>query len=44
VALTPGADFDSRAGHRFVRLAFAGTHERVVAGADRLAAWLRARA
>jgi aspartate/methionine/tyrosine aminotransferase len=44
VALTPGADFDSRTGHRFVRLAFAGTHERVVAGADRLAAWLRARA
>jgi aspartate/methionine/tyrosine aminotransferase len=44
VALTPGADFDSGAGHRFVRLAFAGTHERVVAGADRLAAWLRARA
>ena len=44
VALTPGADFDSREGHRFVRLAFAGTHERVVAGADRLAAWLRARA
>jgi aspartate/methionine/tyrosine aminotransferase len=44
VALTPGADFDSGDGHRFVRLAFAGTHERVVAGADRLAAWLRARA
>jgi aspartate/methionine/tyrosine aminotransferase len=42
VALTPGADFDSVDGHRFVRLAFAGTHERVVAGADRLAAWLRA--
>jgi aspartate/methionine/tyrosine aminotransferase len=44
VALTPGADFDSGAGHRFVRLAFAGTHERVVAGADRIAAWLRSRA
>ena len=44
VALTPGADFDSIDGHRFVRLAFAGTHERVTAGADRLAAWLRARA
>ena len=43
VALTPGADFDSVNGHHFVRLAFAGTHERVVAGADRLTAWLRAR-
>jgi aspartate/methionine/tyrosine aminotransferase len=43
VALTPGADFDSVDGHRFVRLAFAGTHERVVAGADRIAAWLRGR-
>jgi aspartate/methionine/tyrosine aminotransferase len=40
VALTPGADFDSDAGHRFVRLAFAGAHERVVAGADRLERWL----
>jgi aspartate/methionine/tyrosine aminotransferase len=44
VALTPGADFDRREGHRFVRLAFAGTHERVVAGADRLTAWVGARA
>jgi aspartate/methionine/tyrosine aminotransferase len=43
VALTPGADFDSAAGHRFVRLAFAARHEHVVAGAERLAAWLRAR-
>ena len=40
----PGRRFRQRAGHRFVRLAFAGTHERVVAGADRLAAWLGARA
>ena len=43
VALTPGADFDSVAGHRFVRLAFAASHEKVVAGADRLAAWLSSR-
>jgi aspartate/methionine/tyrosine aminotransferase len=41
VALTPGADFDSVQGHRYVRLAFAGAEERVVAGADRIAAWLR---
>jgi aspartate/methionine/tyrosine aminotransferase len=43
VALTPGADFDSVNGHRFVRLAFAGTHEHVIAGAERLTAWLRSR-
>ena len=43
VALTPGADFDSVAGHRFVRLAFAATPERVVVAGDRLAAWLRSR-
>lgn len=43
VALTPGVDFDSVDGHRFVRLAFAGTHEHVLTGGDRLAAWLRAR-
>jgi aspartate/methionine/tyrosine aminotransferase len=40
VALTPGADFDSMNGRRFVRLAFAGSHERVVAGTDRLVTWL----
>jgi aspartate/methionine/tyrosine aminotransferase len=43
VALTPGADFDSVNGRRFVRLAFAGSHERVVAGADRLVTWLASR-
>jgi aspartate/methionine/tyrosine aminotransferase len=43
VALTPGADFDSVNGRRFVRLAFAGTHERVVAAADRLVSWVASR-
>jgi aspartate/methionine/tyrosine aminotransferase len=41
LALAPGADFDSEHGDRFVRLSFAGTHEQVAAGADRLVAWLR---
>ena len=41
VALAPGADFDSINGHRYIRLAFAGAHDRVVMGADRLADWLR---
>lgn len=41
VALAPGADFDSTNGHRFVRLAFAGSHERVALGADQLTRWLR---
>jgi aspartate/methionine/tyrosine aminotransferase len=40
VALAPGADFDSVAGGQFVRLAFAGRHEQVVTGVERLAAWL----
>jgi aspartate/methionine/tyrosine aminotransferase len=43
LALAPGLDFDSERGHRFVRLSFAGTHEQVAAGAERLARWLRAR-
>jgi aspartate/methionine/tyrosine aminotransferase len=43
VALTPGADFDSEEGHRYLRLAFAGDPERVIAGARRLTAWLNAR-
>ncbi|MGI9500581.1 MAG: pyridoxal phosphate-dependent aminotransferase [Geminicoccaceae bacterium] len=41
VALTPGADFDGANGHRYIRLAFAGSHDRVVLGADRLARWLK---
>lgn len=41
VALAPGADFDSANGHRFVRLAFSGAHDRVVKGADRLMRWLQ---
>jgi aspartate/methionine/tyrosine aminotransferase len=43
VALAPGADFDGAQGHRFVRLSFAGTHERVIEGAERLTRWLRER-
>ncbi|MGH6914119.1 MAG: aminotransferase class I/II-fold pyridoxal phosphate-dependent enzyme, partial [Geminicoccales bacterium] len=43
VALAPGADFDGPLGHRSVRLSFAGSHERVVEGAERLTRWLRAR-
>ncbi len=41
VALAPGADFDSINGHHFIRLAFAGAHDRVVKGAERLAGWLK---
>ncbi|MGI9493867.1 MAG: pyridoxal phosphate-dependent aminotransferase, partial [Geminicoccaceae bacterium] len=40
VALAPGADFDSVDGHHYVRLAFCGAHERMAAGAERLAGWL----
>ncbi|MGI9450160.1 MAG: pyridoxal phosphate-dependent aminotransferase [Geminicoccaceae bacterium] len=40
VALAPGADFDSVDGHHYVRLAFCGAHDRMVAGAERLAGWL----
>ncbi|MGI9419754.1 MAG: pyridoxal phosphate-dependent aminotransferase [Geminicoccaceae bacterium] len=41
VAIAPGADFDGANGHRYVRLSFAGAHDRVVTGADRLASWLK---
>ena len=40
VALTPGADFDSEGGHRYLRIAFAGEPERVITGARRLTDWL----
>lgn len=41
VALAPGADFDSVNGHRYIRLAFAGSNECVAKGAERLANWLK---
>ena len=41
VALAPGADFDSTNGHHYIRLAFAGAHDRVAMGADRLTRWIK---
>jgi aspartate/methionine/tyrosine aminotransferase len=41
VATAPGIDFDTEAGHRFVRLSFAGSTEDVTAALDRLESWLR---
>ncbi len=40
VALTPGVDFDTCAGGRFVRLSFAGGTPAMVEAIDRLGAWL----
>jgi aspartate/methionine/tyrosine aminotransferase len=40
VATAPGIDFDTRRGHEFVRLSFAGTAEEIEEGLDRLARWL----
>jgi aspartate/methionine/tyrosine aminotransferase len=39
VAMAPGIDFDTRRGHEFVRLSFAGTSEEIHEGLDRLARW-----
>ncbi|MSO81536.1 MAG: aminotransferase class I/II-fold pyridoxal phosphate-dependent enzyme [Alphaproteobacteria bacterium] len=39
VAITPGVDFDSRRGHRYVRFSFAGDEAAIAAAADRLIAW-----
>lgn len=41
VALTPGVDFDPVAGHRFMRLSFAGSTAEIEQAVERLAAWLR---
>jgi aspartate/methionine/tyrosine aminotransferase len=43
VALAPGIDFDTVAGHRFVRLSFAGPRSDVDEGLARLAAYLPGR-
>ncbi|WP_246004773.1 pyridoxal phosphate-dependent aminotransferase [Nocardioides marmorisolisilvae] len=40
VAMAPGIDFDTRRGHEFVRLSFAGTAAEIELGLDRLAGWL----
>jgi len=41
VATTPGIDFDTEAGHRFLRLSFAGSSDEIEEGLERLAGWLR---
>jgi aspartate/methionine/tyrosine aminotransferase len=42
VAMAPGIDFDTRAGHRFVRMSFAGSADEISAALDRLERWLPA--
>ncbi|MET0839481.1 MAG: pyridoxal phosphate-dependent aminotransferase [Marmoricola sp.] len=42
VATAPGIDFDTRRGHEFVRLSFAGSTEEITEGLDRLGSWLSA--
>jgi aspartate/methionine/tyrosine aminotransferase len=40
VAVTPGADFDERDGHHYVRLSFAGSHQEMIEAVRRLRRWL----
>jgi aspartate/methionine/tyrosine aminotransferase len=40
VALTPGVDFDTAHGNRFMRLSFAGATEEIDQALVRLAAWI----
>ncbi|MFL6025264.1 MAG: pyridoxal phosphate-dependent aminotransferase [Marmoricola sp.] len=40
VAMAPGIDFDTRRGHEFVRLSFAGQADEIRLGLDRLSSWL----
>ena len=42
VALTPGTDFDPVRGPKWMRFSFAGEHDDLVRGFDRLDAWLAA--
>lgn len=41
VAATPGADFDNRNGHRYIRFSFAGTTAEMREAIDRLGTWLK---
>jgi aspartate/methionine/tyrosine aminotransferase len=40
VAVAPGIDFDTEAGGRFIRLSFAGPHDTIRVGLERLGDWL----
>lgn len=41
VAMTPGLDFDSDRGNRFLRISYAGTHETITEAARALGGWRR---
>ena len=41
VATTPGPDFDSRNGNRWLRFSFCGDHDRLSEGFDRIEEWLK---
>lgn len=41
VAATPGRDFDTLAGHRYIRFSYAGSHDDMVEAMDRIERWLR---
>jgi aspartate/methionine/tyrosine aminotransferase len=41
VATTPGADFDTERGHRYLRLSFAGSRPQMDEAVKRLRAWLK---
>ncbi|NGN39780.1 aminotransferase class I/II-fold pyridoxal phosphate-dependent enzyme [Mesorhizobium sp. CGMCC 1.15528] len=41
VAATPGRDFDTLAGHRFMRLSYAGSHDDMVEAVARIERWLK---
>jgi len=41
VAATPGRDFDTREGHRTMRLSYAGSQAEMAEAMDRIEAWLR---
>jgi len=41
VAATPGRDFDTLAGHRFMRLSYAGSHDEMVEAVARIENWLK---
>ena len=41
VAATPGKDFDTRQGHRYIRFSYAGSHDDMVEALARIERWLK---
>ena len=41
VSSTPGTDFDSKSGYKFIRFSYAGSNKEIIEGAKRIDNWIK---